>query len=89
MRLVSRTIAVIAAFLALLAQPVLAQAAVSDSDPALVAEARLNSIRMRRIDADVQLVRALGGGYRPETDNKNSSLQPPSTGGVSAEKETT
>jgi NodT family efflux transporter outer membrane factor (OMF) lipoprotein len=63
---------------------------VLDSEyPALVAEARLNSIRMRRIDADVQLVRALGGGYRPETDNKNSSLQPPSTGGVSAEKETT
>lgn len=54
MRLVSRTIAVIAAFLALLAQPVLAQAAVSDSDPALVAEARRLTAQALAADAVIK-----------------------------------
>ena len=54
MRLVSRAIAVVAAFLALVAQPVLAQDVVSDSDPARVAEARRLTAEALAADAVIK-----------------------------------
>jgi len=54
---------------------------------ALIAEARLDNIRIQQIDGDVQLIRALGGGYQANVEQETNNTTKPAVEQGAKEKE--